>query len=169
MANRADRRKAKKNNKPKARNETNYAAFQRIMRTGEITVKDIDREYQNGYKAAMAASEQFQIPFFFGALACALKKTYGFGEERIERTFRAVIGTMNQEITAMDMIERCKRETGIDVIMFTKEEPLRDRNTSPLPSWPASCISTMIPCCAGSIRKGISPPYPWASVNITAG
>lgn len=123
MANRADRRKAMKN-KPKARNETNYSALQRLLRTGEITIKDLEREYQNGYKAAMDAVEQFQMPFFFAALACALKKTYHFGEERIERTFRAVIATMNEEITAQDMIDRCKRETGIDVIMFTKEEPI---------------------------------------------
>lgn len=123
MPNRAERRRAKKHEKAKFRAESRAAALLRILQTGEITLKDMERSYDDGYKNAMKDIEEFQIPFFFAALACALKKTYKFGDERIVRTFAATIQTMNEEISALDMIERCKRETGIDVIMWAKEEP----------------------------------------------
>ena len=82
------------------------------------------RNYDTGYRNAIDSTERFLVPFFFAALACALKRTYKFGEERIIRTFAATISTMNEEISVQDMLERCKKETGIDVINYTKAEPL---------------------------------------------
>lgn len=120
--NRAERRKNKK--KPVFRKETTAAAVDRICRTGEITLKDLEREYERGRLNATAACEKYMIPFFFSALACALKSEYKFGADRIYRAFRAVISTMNDEITAQDMIDRCKRETGLDIINFVKDNPI---------------------------------------------
>lgn len=120
--NRAYRRKNKK--KPRYHKETTYEAVQRLLKTGDVTIKDLERNYNIGYRAAMDSMEQYLVPFFYAALACALKKTFKFGEERIIRTISATIQTMNEEISVEDMLERCKRETGIDIVNYTKEEPL---------------------------------------------
>lgn len=122
MPNRAERRKHKKKNR--YRKETSYEMAERIVRTGDITLSDLKRNYDIGYRNAIASTEQYLVPFFFAALACALKKTYKFGEERIIRSISATIQTMNEEISVQDMLDRCKKETGIDIINYTKEEPL---------------------------------------------
>ena len=120
--NRADRRKNKK--KPVWRKETSEQAIDRICRTGEITLKDLEREYNNGVRNATKSCEEFMIPFMFAALACALKSSFKFGEERIIRVFRGVIENMNGEITVQDMLAKCKRETGLDIINYVKENPV---------------------------------------------
>lgn len=120
--NRADRRKAKK--KPVWRKETSAQAIDRICRTGEITLKDLEREYEKGVRNATKSCEEFMIPFVFAALACALKSSYKFGEERIIRVFRGVIENMNGEISVDDMIAKCKRETGLDIVDYVRENPI---------------------------------------------
>lgn len=96
----------------------------RIARTGIATAGDLKKEYDLGYQAAIRSSEEYLVPFFFAALSCALKSTYKFGEERILRTVAATIRTMNEEISVQDMLERCKRETGLDILRYYKENPL---------------------------------------------
>jgi hypothetical protein len=64
------------------------------------------------------------VPFFYAALACALKQHFKFGEERIIRVFRGVLENMNGEITVHDMLERCKRETGLDIIQYVEDNPI---------------------------------------------
>lgn len=118
---RADRRKGKKKNR--YFRETAQQRVERIIRTGVVTAGDLKKEYDAGYRTAIKSTEEFIIPYFFAALSCALKSTFKFGEERIIRTISATISTMNEEITVMDMIDRCKRETGIDIIHHCKEEP----------------------------------------------
>jgi hypothetical protein len=120
--NRADRRKHKK--KPAWRKETSAQQLERIVRTGEITLKDLEREYENGKRNAIKSCEEYLVPFFFSALACALKSNYKFGEERIIRVFKTTIENMNGEILVDDMIARCKRETGLDVLRYVKENPV---------------------------------------------
>ena len=120
--NRADRRKGKKKNR--FINESHQQRVQRIAATGIASIHDLNKEYAHGYRAATKAMQEYMVPYFFAALSCALKSTYKFGEERIYRTISATISTMNEEISVDDMLERCKRETGLDIIEYCKENPL---------------------------------------------
>lgn len=120
--NRADRRKGKK--KPVWRKEPTAAVVDRICRTGEITLKDLEREYERGQRNATKSCEEFMVPMFFAALACALKSNYRFGEDRIVRVFHGIIENMNNEITVQDMLDRCKMETGLDIINYVRENPI---------------------------------------------
>lgn len=120
--NRATRRKNKK--KPVWRKESTAAAVDRICRTGEITLKDLENEYNRGMRNATKSCEEYMIPMFFSALACALKHNYKFGDERIVRVFRSIIENINSVITAQEMIDRCKQETGLDIINYVRENPV---------------------------------------------
>lgn len=120
--NRADRRKNKKKNRYVQ--ESNRQRAERIVNTGVVLASDLKKEYEAGYRAAIKSTEEYMVPFFFSALACSLKDNFRFGEERITRVFRGVIETMNEEITAQDMIDRCKRETGLDIINYVKDNPV---------------------------------------------
>lgn len=104
--------------------ETQQQRSDRIARTGIATAGDLKKEYDLGYQAAIRSSEEYLVPFFFAAMSCALKSTYKFGEERIIRTISKTIMTMNEEISVEDMLERCKRETGLDILRYYKENPL---------------------------------------------
>ena len=97
---------------------------ERIATTGIATAGDLKKEYDLGYRNATKSMQEYLVPFFFASLACALKETYKFGEERIIRTISATIRTMNEEISVQDMLLRCKRETGLDIIDYYKENPL---------------------------------------------
>ena len=97
---------------------------ERIATTGIATAGDLKKEYDLGYRNATKSMQEYLVPFFFAALACALKSTYKFGEERIIRTISATIQTMNEEITVQDMLARCKRDTGLDILDYHKNNPL---------------------------------------------
>ena len=120
--NRAYRRRHKKKNR--FYKETNRQRAERIVSTGIATADDLKKEYDTGYRVAMKSMEEYIVPFFFAAMCCALKKTHKFGQERLVRTISATISTMNEEISVQDMLERCKKETGIDIINYCKEEPI---------------------------------------------
>lgn len=121
MTNRAERRKGKKKNP--YRLESSGQRHARIAATGVATAGDLKKEYDLGYREATKSMQEFLVPFFFAALSCALKSTYKFGGNRIIRVISATIGTMNDEISVQDMLERCKRETGLDIIEYCKENP----------------------------------------------
>lgn len=119
---RSKRRIGKKKNR--YIHETQEARVKRILETGLATAGDLKREYDLGYDAALKSTGEFLVPFVFAAMCCALKETYKFGRERIIRGVNATIRTMNEEITVEDMLQRCKDETGIDIMKQCKEEPL---------------------------------------------
>ena len=119
---RSKRRLGKKKNH--CIHETQEDRVKRMLETGFATAGDLKKEYDLGYNAALKATGEYLVPFVFAAMCCALKAIYKFGCERIVRGVNATIRTMNEEISVDDMLERCKNETGIDIMKHCKEEPL---------------------------------------------
>lgn len=91
------------------------ALVQRLSQNG-ITPKDLENEYQKGYDNARADLTSFCMQFFYCGAAIAAHNLFGFGETRIERLLTEMQRVMTEEIDREDIRERCKRETGVDVI-----------------------------------------------------
>ena len=86
------------------------------MERNGITKADLEKEFKAGYNAATKEITRFSMQMFYCAGACALKRLFGFGEKRILRTLDLIQEIMEEEITTTDMMQRCKDETGIDII-----------------------------------------------------
>lgn len=126
--NRAERRKQEKQQRhsaalipewKKAELAAKAATAQRMMQNG-ITQEDLDKAYRRGF---MEAQEKFvketlpyQQKFFYSACAIAAHNLYGFGKDRGERLLDETERIMTEEITTEDIIKRCQRETGIDIM-----------------------------------------------------
>lgn len=85
------------------------------MEKNGITVRDLEKEYGKGYRKAHTEITAFQMRMFYCATALALHELYGFGETRLLRTLDRIQEIMTDEICTADIIERLKRETGLDV------------------------------------------------------
>ena len=86
------------------------------MHQNGITAADLKANYDKGYKEGRMDMVTFTMANFYSAIAIAMKRLYGHGETRILRTLNDVQLIMTEEITVQDLIERCKRETGVDII-----------------------------------------------------
>lgn len=86
----------------------------RIMQQG-ISPEDLKANYDLGYKAAQRDMSVFYAAFFYAAAAIAAKRTFKFGIGRTVKLLEDMKLIMIEEITKEDIIERCKRETGIDI------------------------------------------------------
>lgn len=89
--------------------------MERINQNG-ITTADLQANYDKGYKDARKDLTIFVTANFYAAVAIANKRLYGHGETRLIRTLDTVQQIMSEEITVHDIIERCKQETGIDIL-----------------------------------------------------
>lgn len=94
--------------------EMKQAAIARIQKNG-ITLKDLETNYQKGYHDALAWASEYYQPFFYSAIAIYLKRDLKFGEMRIERMMDAVKQLLIEELCTGDILERAKRETGMDI------------------------------------------------------
>ena len=90
------------------------AAIARIEKNG-ITLKDLEANYQKGYHDALAWASEYYQPFFYSAIAICCKRDLKFGEMRIERMLDAVKQMLIEELCTGDILERAKRETGMDI------------------------------------------------------
>lgn len=116
--NRQQRRAAKRaapKKKPAWHGLTKEQKQEALFRNG-ITAKDLQREYDTGYKQARKELTSFAMMMFYCATAIAAHRLFGFGETRIARLLDDIQQIMTEEIGTEDIIERCRRETGIDVI-----------------------------------------------------
>ena len=124
--NRAERRKAEKAQARaiaeipewrKAKLERDVAVSLRMIQNG-ITQADLDAAYQRGRKDATKEYVDKLLPyqqkFFYSAAAIAAHELFGFGKDRALRLLERVQEIMCEEISTGDIIERCKRETGVD-------------------------------------------------------
>lgn len=91
------------------------ALVERLSQNG-ITPKDLENEYQKGYDNARHDLTSFCMQFFYCGAAIAAHNLFGFGETRIERLLTEMQRVMSEEIDREDIRERCKRETGVDII-----------------------------------------------------
>lgn len=93
------------------------AVRERLMKNG-LTTQDIQDAYEKGRKDATAEYVDkllpFQQKFFYSAAAIAAHDLFGFGKERGLRLLERIQEIMCEEISTGDIIDRCKRETGVD-------------------------------------------------------
>ena len=100
----------------KAKIARDQACIERLSKNG-ITPKDLEDEYKRGYDAARHDLTRMTMQFFYSAIAIATHRIFKFGETRIYRLLDAVQQIMCEEITTADIRERCKDETGVDIIL----------------------------------------------------
>lgn len=80
-----------------------------------ISQADLVKEYERGYKAASDDLAGFHQKMFYCAIALAAHRLFKFGGRRIIKLLDDVDQIMTEEICTCDIIERCKRETGVDI------------------------------------------------------
>lgn len=94
------------------------AVHARLMKNG-ITLQDLTDEYNRGRRDATKEYVDRLLPyqqkFFYSAAAIAAHDLFGFGKDRGERLLDRIQQIMCEEISTGDIIQRCKRETGVDV------------------------------------------------------
>ena len=126
--NRAERRKQEKTEKRAIAEIPEWKKWEimarmetkaRLLQNG-ITQKDLQDAYDRGWREATKANVvdehlRYMQEFFYSACAVAAHDVYGFGKDRCERLLHRVAEIMNEEISTGDIIERCLRETGVDV------------------------------------------------------
>lgn len=97
------------------REEQKQARYAKLEKNG-ITVKDLEENYKKGKHDALAWASEYYQPFFYSAIAIALHREFKFGETRMIRALETVQQIMTEEICTADIIERCRRETGLDIV-----------------------------------------------------
>lgn len=105
---------------------TQQSAYGRMMQKREavkarleqngITIRDLEQEFERGYKAAQADLTRYQMQMFYCAAGIAAHDTFRFGQKRISRLLNRIQTIMTEEICTGDITERMKRETGLDVV-----------------------------------------------------
>ena len=87
-------------------------AAMRMQRTG-ITEKDLEYEKEVGYENGW--NTQFYLTACYAAAALAMKEKYGLTKEQIESVLDRATEVSEEEISRGEILERCARETGLDV------------------------------------------------------
>ena len=94
------------------------AAVERMKKTG-ITAADLEKEKQIGYQHGW--NKQFRMSVCYASVALELFHEHGVNAGEIEQFLERVSEIMDEEISAADILERCRQETGVDVEGLTKE------------------------------------------------
>lgn len=92
------------------------------MEQNGITEADLKAEFEKGYKSGRYDACTYWQDFFYSAIMIALKRRYKFGETRLLRALEDIQQIMTEEITTCDIVERCRRETGLDIRSATSDE-----------------------------------------------
>ncbi len=87
-------------------------ALERMKKTG-ITLKDVEYERQVGYDHGW--NSPFHLSACYAAAALALHRQHGCGTGKIESFLDRMAEICDEEISAADILERCRREAGVDV------------------------------------------------------
>lgn len=91
------------------------------MEKNGITTEHLEQNYKNGYHDALAWATKYYQPFFYSAIAICLHRDLKFGETRMCRFLEHVQQVMLEEISTGDIIERARRETGMDILKWYDE------------------------------------------------
>lgn len=116
--NRAQRRAAKKaepRRQPEWRKQTFEQREAALYRNG-ITADDLEREYKRGWDECYKHAFKYLNAMFYSAIAIVEQKDYQLPRSEILWLLDEVQQTITREICVEDVIERCKQETGIDIM-----------------------------------------------------
>ena len=78
-----------------------------------ITAVDLETAREMGYQHGR--SKRVHLSMCYAAVAILLSRLHGCGKEEIEQFLDRIAEVADEEISAADILERCKRETGVDV------------------------------------------------------
>ena len=103
--------------KPVHSTRRDRAAVQRMKRTG-ITQRDLEIEAQIGYEDGRG--QPFHLSSCYAAVAILLSRLHGCGKDEIESFLERIAEIVDEEISVDDIVERAKREAGVDVSQMAK-------------------------------------------------
>ena len=88
------------------------AAVDRMRKTG-ITKRDLEIEREEGYRDGR--NEPFYLSSCYAAVAISLKREHDYDAAKIESFLDRVAEITDEEISVGDIIERARREAGVDI------------------------------------------------------
>lgn len=98
--------------KPQRTTNRDRQAVERMTRTG-ITERDLQENREAGYAAGWHS--QFFLSSCYASVALVLKSLHGFERGEIEAFLDRISEIQDEEISASDIVERAKKEAGVDV------------------------------------------------------
>ena len=93
----------------------------RWLKTGKITLEDVERARREGQMEGARIALDYYLPMYLASTACALHDLHGFAKSRLTDIYSRSAEVQMEEITIQDTVDRCKRETGLDVTKFIKD------------------------------------------------
>ena len=101
----------------KAATRSDVAAVNRMQRSG-ITEKDLAYEKELGYRNGWNSGFDYSV--CYAALALVLYNTFHCSASEIEEFIEKSVEISDSEISAEDILERARVETGVDVSRMTR-------------------------------------------------
>ena len=87
-------------------------AVERMKKTG-ITERDLEKEREEGYRDGR--NEPFYLSSCYAAVAIVLHRLHGYNASEIESFLDRVAGIYDEEINVEDIVERARKEAGVDI------------------------------------------------------
>lgn len=87
-------------------------AVERMKKTG-ITERDLEKEREEGYRDGR--NEPFYLSSCYAAVAIVLHRLHGYNASEIESFLDRVAGICDEEISVEDIVERARKEAGVDI------------------------------------------------------
>lgn len=107
--------------KPVWRKEGQRDIATRWLKTGKITIDDVERARQEGRREGARIALDYYLLMHLASTAIALHDLHGFAKSRLADIYSRSAEIQIEEITIQDTVDRCKRETGLDVAEFIKD------------------------------------------------
>lgn len=111
---RAQKRKERqqRNPAPAYRPLTKQEKIDALIKNG-ITVKDLEKNYNDGYKAGFADAAPSTFKTIYAAICLVLNEKYGFGRKRCHDVLNAVDKCVTESLTSMELIEEVWERIGL--------------------------------------------------------
>lgn len=117
MANRADRRAAKKQQPRWNKRFTSDERINAMCKNG-ITPKDVDDAYQRGYKEAIKNVSDYCMKDCYAAFMLAAHEMFGFGHDRCLRLLRAADDKIVNSLSSDEAIQEVFDKLGVAISFY---------------------------------------------------
>ena len=88
---------------------------ERIISTGEITLKDLKKNFEIGYERGKADGIAWGYDAAYGSMMVALHREFGFGHDRLARLAMAAADVQLNCTTNSEAYYQLVAETGLDL------------------------------------------------------
>ena len=104
--------KHKRSRRPHWVPPTPQERLQSLIQNG-ITPKDLEREYNKGYKNGFSDATEPAVKTCYATLCLALKEEFGFGRERIKRALARTDQIVIETLTSAEAIDAVFDKIGL--------------------------------------------------------